>query len=80
MNIQEMQAIVDQAGFPHITVIDSDNVKTIVDDEEQVFNRDDRVTGYQMSGLRHYGPVYGDHRMIEAIADDMRTVFELIND
>ena len=76
---QELQDILNTAGFSHVSAIDKDTVGAVVDGEMDIFSRDDVVTGMQMSGLRHYGNVMGDWRMIEWIHDDMQKVFELLN-
>ena len=66
-------------GIAHVKVLDKDNLQVVVDGEPEIFNRHDRVGGYPMSGLRSYGGVMGDHRMIDGIYDDMQYFFEIIN-
>ncbi len=75
----ELQEILNDNGFPHVVVIDEENVLVTVDDEPEIFNINDRVSGIPMSGLRYYGDIFGDHRMIDAIAEDIESVFELLN-
>lgn len=74
----ELQDILDNAGYSHIFVIDKDNVKCVVDDEWETFNRNDRYSGHPMSGYANFGSVGGDHRMIAAIAENIAKVFELL--
>ena len=76
--MKKLQKILNENGFSHIKVIDRDTVQAVVDGEKEIFSRSDRVTGEQMSGLRFYGSVYGDWRMIEQIAEDMEAVFNLL--
>lgn len=74
-----LQHILDEDGFSHIRVIDKDTVTCIVDGDREVFRRDDVYSGHPLSGWANYGPVGGDHRMIEAISSDMEYVFNLLN-
>lgn len=37
------------------------------------------VGGHPMSGMAHFGPVSGDHRMIQEIASDVRAVFRALD-
>jgi hypothetical protein len=78
MTVQEMQKKVSGAGFRHFRVIDKDHVVTIVDEEETLFSRSDKYSGHPMSGLAYFGTIYGDHRMIQQIAEDVEQVFSLI--
>jgi hypothetical protein len=78
MKREELQDILNAEGFDHVNVIDKNNVFTIVEGEREYFHRNDAVSGHAMSGLMFYGQVYGDHRMIQAIADDMTEVFRLL--
>jgi hypothetical protein len=52
-----------------------------VDGSETTFTREDVKryfsTGHGMSGMRSFGPVSGDWRMIDAIAEDARAYFEM---
>ncbi len=76
--LKNLQAAVDYHGFEHITVLDLDTVQANVDGEPTVFTRDDAYGGHPMSGLASFGPMSGDHRMIRAIALDIKAVFEFI--
>lgn len=76
--MKKLQKILDANGFSHVRAIDVDHVAILVDGEEEFFNRDDEMTGQFGSGLAFYGLIYGDHRMIEHIYDDMQQVFELL--
>jgi hypothetical protein len=75
---EEMQKIIDDAGMSYIRVIDQDTVATRVDDEWEIFNRSDEVSGDPGPGLLHYGSVFGIPLMIRAIAEDMEKVFKLL--
>lgn len=78
--IETLQDKINEAGYPHVTVIDIDKVKCVVDDEMEVFHRTDVYSGHPMSGYANYGCIGGDHRMISAIAEDMETVFNLLTE
>jgi hypothetical protein len=66
-------------GMDWIEVIDRDHVAATVDGEREVFSRSDRLGGRpSLSGLRHFGPVVGDWRMIEMIAADIDMAFRKI--
>lgn len=66
-------------GFPQFDFVSRDNVRAMVDGEYEIFSRSDRYGGHPMSGLAHFGPVSGDHRMIGAIASDVRAAFEALD-
>ena len=63
------------SSMPWIVTIDRDHVRTKVDGEWEIFSRNDFHSGHPMSGLASFGPVQGDWRSIEAIADDIRAAF-----
>jgi hypothetical protein len=65
--------------MPWITVIDRDHVQTRVDGELETFSRDDVYSKRFGSGLAHFGPVYGDWRAIQDIADDIAAAFREID-
>jgi len=65
-------------GMPWITTVDRDHVKTMVDGEIVVFSRSDRYCGTRTSGYAQFGPVMGDWRMIDRIAQDIQEAFTLI--
>jgi hypothetical protein len=73
-----LQDKINDHNFKHVHVINKDAVWTMVDGEKEFFRRDDVLSGHPMSGLRHYGPIFGDHRMIQTIYDDMQYVFALL--
>jgi len=51
----------------------------MVDGEYEIFRRSDQFGGHPMSGMAHFGPVSGDHRMIQEIASDVRAVFRALD-
>lgn len=62
--------------MPWIKVIDRDHVETKVDGEWEVFSREHQFSQQFGSGLATFGPIMGDWRAIEAIADDIARAFE----
>lgn len=66
-------------GFPQFDVCDRNHVRALVDGEYEVFGRSDQYGGHPMSGLASFGPVQGDHRMIGAIASDVKEMFEALD-
>lgn len=79
MTQKEMQQLLIDNGFTKVHVINKDNVWIMVDWEKQFIRSDDKVTGQGGSGLRWFAGFYGDHRMIQEIADEMEQVFKLLN-
>lgn len=64
--------------YPKFVEFGKDYVVVMVDDDEETFTIQD-VLNYGangMSGMRCFGPVYGDWRMIECIYEDVFTYFE----
>lgn len=76
--IQQLQDVINENGFKHVTVLDKDHLSCIVDGEPTVFSRSDRYGGHPLSGFASYGSVSGDWRMIEAICNDMQYCFDLL--
>lgn len=66
-------------GMEHLKIIDTDTIEAIVDGSEEPFSRSDRYSQMPGSGLAHFGPVTGDWRMIEAIADDIAEAFTRVD-
>jgi hypothetical protein len=67
-------------GMEHIRVIDNDHVEVLVDGELENFSRTDVEHGMPGSGLSTFGPVSGDWRMIEIIAEDVAEAFRILGD
>lgn len=65
--------------MPWIEIIDRDHVRTLVDGDLEVFHRNHVYGGHPLSGLASFGPVQGDWRMIEVIADDVQAAFREID-
>lgn len=73
-----LQQILNKAGMANLTVIDEDTILAIVDDDPQLFHRCDKYGGHPLSGLASFGGIYGDHRMIQHIAEDITAAFNLL--
>lgn len=65
--------------MPWIEILDSDHVRTLVDGDLEVFSRSHVYNQMFGSGLAFFGPVQGDWRSIEAIADDITATFREID-
>lgn len=68
-----------QSEYPGFVEFGEDYVVLRVDGELETFTAEDvknGCNGYPMSGLRSFGPVSGDHRMISRIYEDVQTYFE----
>ena len=78
--MKKLQEILNDNGASHIKVIDKNHVSTIVDGEEEIFSRSDTYGGSMGSGWATFGPVGGDWRMIETIAEDIQYCFELMDE
>ena len=74
-----LQKKLNDAGFRHIRVINKDTVETLVDGGPEIFTSSCQLGQQQGSGLAFFGPVFGDHRMIEALAEDIKESFKIIN-
>jgi len=80
MTTQEKQDTLNKNGLGHIKVLDNGQVTALVDGVETCFDREDAYAGMTGSGIASFGSVYGDWRMIAAIAEDIETAFGLIEE
>ncbi|MEI6899566.1 MAG: hypothetical protein WCL00_06795 [Bacteroidota bacterium] len=78
-HIEDLERVLNIAGYEDYDVFDYDTIVTTVNGEKITFYREDELSQTPGSHLVCFGSVSGDLRTIQAIAEEVKHVFWLID-